>query len=92
MKKFQIWMAGVIGLLSALALAGTAYLIFIFPKTVHVWAEEGIALTSGQKLLVDLSEVAKAGGLIIMPLQLAIVIACVVMAFVAGSVKRPESN
>ena len=56
----------------------TSFLMFFFPKTAAVWAEEGRALSLLQQLLVDASVFLKQNGLVLLPLWLLATIGCMV--------------
>jgi type II secretory pathway component PulF len=93
MKRIQTYFAGVLALISALVLAVVFYLAFIFPKTVAVWADEGRALSVVQTTLVNLSDVCKSFGLLVIPVLLLILIGCSIWAVVAGmAMKRKTAN
>jgi len=91
MKKLQVYLATFMGLASALLLVGVVYLAFIFPKTVKVWAEEGIAISVVQQNLVNLSNLCTSLGIIIMPTLLLVVIGCAVWAIFAGMGNKKET-
>jgi type II secretory pathway component PulF len=93
MKRIHTYLAGVLALISGLVLAGVFHLAFIFPKTVALWADEGRDLSVVQTALVNLSEVCKSFGLLVIPVLLAILIGCSIWAVVAGmAMKRKTAN
>jgi hypothetical protein len=85
--------AWVLALISALVIAGVFHLAFIFPRTVAVWSEEGRALSVVQTTLINLSNVCKSFGLLVIPVLLLILIGCSRWAVVAGmAMKRKTAN
>lgn len=59
---------GVLALLSSIALAGGLYLAFVFPKTIALWQQQGMALSTVQKSLVLASRAFTGHGLMLFPL------------------------
>ncbi len=76
MKKIQTYLAGILALLGALALAGVIHLVFIFPKTMEIRADEGRALSVVEQALGNLSNLCKSFGLLLIPILVLSIIGC----------------
>jgi type II secretory pathway component PulF len=84
LKKTQVYIAGALTAFAVLALAGVAHLVFVFPKTLAVWADEGRALTIIEQTLANLSDLCKSLGLLIIPALLLAVVGCGIWTVMAG--------
>ena len=51
-------------------IAGVAYLAFIFPRTVALWAESAAEISTGQALLANASMVCSSYGWVLLPVLL----------------------
>jgi len=59
-------------------LAGVIYLIFIFPKTVAVWADQARSLPVLLRMLVAVGDVCNRSAFFLIPLLLLGTLACAV--------------
>jgi type II secretory pathway component PulF len=84
MEKTQVYIAGALTNFAVLALAGVAYLVFVFPKTLAIWADEGRALTIIEQNLANLSNLCASLGLLIIPALLLAVVGCGIWTVMAG--------
>ena len=91
MKKTQTYVAGVLALLCAVLLAGVAHLVFIFPRTMAGWADEGRALPVAEQALANLSNLCKTFGLLLIPILLLAVIGFGIWAVLVAARSKQES-
>ena len=91
MKTIQSRLAGSVALLSAFVLSGVIYLVYVFPKTMVVWADEARSLPVSKRLLVEMSQCCQSFGLILLPGLLLVVIGCGFWAVRAGVVNQREA-
>jgi len=89
MKKIQTYLAGFLAMLGTLILAGVVYLMFIFPRTMAVWADEGRALSGVEQALANLSDTCKSFGVLLIPILILSVIGSGVWAVVS---RAPRSD
>ena len=78
-------------MLGLLALSGTAYLAFIFPKTMALWADQGRALSFAERSLANLSGLCQSYGLLLIPALLLVVVGGGVWAVFASMGSRQEA-
>jgi type II secretory pathway component PulF len=84
MMKTHVLIASFCALLAGLCLVGVAYLSFVFPKKVALWADEGRDLSSADQLLANLSSLCTSNGVVLLPVLLLVVVGCVVWSVKAG--------
>ena len=84
MKKPQTYVAVALALVGVLALMGVIHLVFIFPKTLAIWAAEGHALSVAEQTLANVSQLCKTFGVLLIPVLVLAVIACGVWALLVG--------
>ena len=91
MRTCQTSFAGVVALLGVLALAGVVHLVYIFPKTLALWADDGRALSVSEQTAARLSNICQSFGLFLIPVLLLVVIGCGVWAVSAGISSRQST-
>ncbi len=90
-KTAQGKLAFVFTLIALFALTAVTYLVFIFPKTVSLWAGEGRALSAVEQVAVRLSEFCRSAALPLLPLLLVGVVGCATWAAIATHGRRQEA-
>jgi type II secretory pathway component PulF len=76
--KRQTIILGCLTFLGVFMLASVIYLIFIFPKTVAVWADQARSLPVLLQMLVEVGDVCKWSAFFLIPLLLLGTLACAV--------------
>ncbi len=70
-KTTQSILTAILAVLGMIALAGMAYLVYVFPRIEMEWEDQGRALSMVEQSLVHLSVFCKWHGLLLMPALLA---------------------
>ncbi len=89
-KTVQHRIALILAAVGLLAFATVLYLAFFFPRIVAVWKQEGQALSLTEQIAVELSVLCKSYGLILVPILLAGIVACVLWTVISG--RRGSQN
>ena len=85
MNKVQTRLAGACAILLALVLTGVGYLVFAFPRVVNEWAESGRSLSTLEQAVVNLSNLCKSFGMLLIPLLVLGIVGCVIWALMSGA-------
>lgn len=91
-KRIQSLLAGILAVLGAIALAGMFYVTYVFPKTGAVLAGQERALSITEQLLVNLSDLCKSFGILLIPALLVATIGCGVWAILAVRGNKEETT
>jgi type II secretory pathway component PulF len=67
MKKKEMTLATLLALVMILALTGSGYLAFVFPRTLDLWRDENRSLSVFQRLVAGASHFCQAYGFLILP-------------------------
>ena len=78
--KLALSMAAV----ALLAFAAVLYLVFLFPKLVAIWIEQGQVLSTIERFLWRLSGLCQSYGLVLLPLLGAALGACILWALISA--------
>lgn len=96
-KKTQITMASCLLSGSVILIGVIIYLAFVFPKTEEMWKEQGrltgqvSTLSATQMIMVNVSDICKTFGFILIPALFLTVIGCATWAVLAARRNRQES-
>ena len=92
MNRIQLCVAIILALFAAVAIPCVFYLVYIFPKTLAMLADQGDDLSSVQGVVVELSQLCQPAGLLILPALFFAVIGCVIWAVHAGKRQQHEGK
>jgi len=90
-KKTQITMASCLLSGSAILIGAIIYLASVFPKTEELWKEQERRLSATEMLIVNVSNICKTCGFILIPTLLLTIIGCATWAVFAARRNRQES-